>query len=165
MNRRFVALTVIIIIFSTLEYDIFEGKSFDYFILMCITLNAMVRPQNIVDLSFLTEAQVETLRIEVSRRKNEITMEQALRKRKISGISRGAYYRVLRQARNNIKASLFTLVVAVRMGIANAEDVQKLILSASSIPDELDSSKAEEVVTLVNALAERIVILDSNPNG
>ena len=116
------------------------------------------QPKNIDGLSFLTEAQIETLEIEVARRKNEITMEQALRTRKISGISRGTHYRVLRQAKDNIKASLFTLAVAVRLGIVNVEDVQKLILSASSIPSNLNASKAAEVVTLANVLAERIVM-------
>ena len=126
---------------------------------MCIISNGMkAQPKSILDLSFLTEAQVDTLKIEVARRKHAITMEQALRTRKTSGISRGTHYRVLQQARNNIKASLFTLAVAVRLGLVNVQDVQRLILSASSIPDELDPSKAAEVLTLVNALAERIVM-------
>jgi hypothetical protein len=114
--------------------------------------------KSIANLSFLTEAQVETLKIEVARRKHEITMEQALRIRKISGVSRGTHYRVLRQAKDNIKASLFTLAVAVHLGVVNVEDAQKLILSASAFPDELNPSKADEVVTLADALAERIVM-------
>jgi hypothetical protein len=118
--------------------------------------------QNIVDLSSLTEAQVETLRIEVSRRKNEINMEEALRtrktSRKTSRISRGTYYRVLQQARNNVKSSLFTLAVAVRLGVLNVEDVQRLIAKASSIPEEMDPEKAPQVLGLVNALAERVML-------
>jgi hypothetical protein len=116
------------------------------------------RPQSIVDLSSLTEAQFETLRIEVARRKHEINMEQALRTRNISRISRGTYYRVLQQARNNIKGSLFTLAVALRLWVVNMEDVQKLILSASSIPDELAPAKAAEVLSLADTLADRIVM-------
>jgi hypothetical protein len=114
--------------------------------------------KNIASLSFLTEAQVETLKIELARRKHEITMTQALAIRKISGISRGTHYRILRQAKDNIKGSLFTLAVAVHLGVVSAEDVQKLVLSASSIPDELDSDKAAEIMSLASALAERIVM-------
>lgn len=126
---------------------------------MCITPGALkAQPKSVVDLSLLTQAQVETLKIEIARRKHEISMAQALRTRNISGISRGTHYRVLRQARNNIKASLFTVAVAVHLGLVNVEEVQKLILSASSIPDELDPTKAAEVLTLANALAERIVM-------
>jgi len=117
-----------------------------------------VQPRSIVDLSSLTETQVETLRIELGRRKDAITMQQALRTRKISGISRGSHYRVLRQARNNIKASLFTVAVAVRLGTVNLADVQKLVQSASTIPDELEPAKAAEVLGLASALAERIVM-------
>jgi hypothetical protein len=126
---------------------------------MCITSSALKsQPKSVVDLSLLTQAQVQTLKIAIARRKHEINMEQALKTRNISGISRGTYYRVLRQARNNIKASLFTVAVAVHLGLVNVEDVERLILSASSIPDELDPTKAAEVLTLANALAERIVM-------
>ncbi len=118
-------------------------------------------PKSIIDLSSLTEIQVETLRIELARRKHEITMQEALKTRKISGISRGAHHRVLLQAKANVKAALFTLAVAVHLGVLNLEEAQKLILSASSIPDDLDSNKTTEILGLVNVLAERIVMSNS----
>jgi hypothetical protein len=84
-------------------------------------------------------------------------MEAALKKRKTSGISRGSHYRILRQAKNNIRQSLFTIALVVRLGLVREEDVRKFISSVLMVPDSLDSGKASDVLTLLNALAERIV--------
>lgn len=85
-------------------------------------------------------------------------MQQALRKRHISGIKRGSYYRVLGQARTNIKKSLFTVALAVRLGLVNVEDVQKLIVRVSSIPEDLDPAMTAEILAVLQPLAERIVM-------
>jgi len=115
-------------------------------------------PERVSDFSSLTVVQVETLKIHRARRKNEITMEEALKRRRVSGISRGSHYRVLRQAKNNIKSSLFTVAVAVQLGLIKAEDVQKFVSSVLMIPESLDPEKAPGVLALVSALAERIVM-------
>jgi hypothetical protein len=117
------------------------------------------------DLSSLTAAQVETLKVELAVRRNQITMEKALLTRKNIGITRGAHHRTLQQAKANIKEALFTLALAVHIGALNLEEAQKLILSASSIPDDLDPSKAAEVLGLLNALAERIVMPKSTQHA
>ncbi len=114
--------------------------------------------RSIADLSSLTRTQAETLRMEIARRNHAITMEKALKSRKISGISRGAYYRTVAQARENVKSSLFTVAFAIQQGLAKVEDVQKFIASTSIIPDDLNPEKAAEVLSVLNALAERIVM-------
>ena len=82
-----------------------------------------------------------------------------MKSRKISGISRGTYYRILAQAKKNVKKSLFTVATAAQLQLLKPEDVQKLISSVSLIPDDVDSDKLPEVLALVNAVAERIVML------
>jgi hypothetical protein len=57
----------------------------------------------------------------------EINMDIALKTRRKSGISRGTHYRILTQAKKNVKQSLFTVATAVQMGLSKAEYVQKLI--------------------------------------
>jgi hypothetical protein len=86
-------------------------------------------------------------------------MEEVLKSRKNSGISRGTHYRILGQARRNVRESLFTVAAAARLGVIKAEDVQKLLSAVSKIPDDLDPQKIVEVMSLVNAAAERIVML------
>jgi hypothetical protein len=116
-------------------------------------------PQSISDLSSLTRVQVETLKIHLAVVKGEITMDAALKARKNSGISRGTHYRIIHQAKSNIMESLLTVATATQLGILKQEDVQKLIATVSTVPVDLDPSKASEVVSLVRVLAERVVML------
>lgn len=115
-------------------------------------------PEAVADLSSLTRVQVQTLKMHLAVNKHEINIEDALKSRKISGISRGTHYRILAQAKRNVKRSLFTVVTATQLGLIKAEDVQKLISSVSKIPVDLDPEKMPEVLALVNAVAERIVM-------
>jgi len=116
-------------------------------------------PETISDLSSLTRVQVETLKIRRSLLKAEINMGTALKMRKNPGISRGTYYRILAQARKNLTESLFTVAVGVQMGLLKADDVQKLVATVSMIPAEVDQEKLPQVMALVTALADRIVML------
>ena len=112
----------------------------------------------IANLSSLTTIQVETLKIHRAVMKAEIKMDIALKMRRNSGISRGTHYRILAQAKKNIRESLFTVATAVQMGLLKSEDVQKLISSVSMIPADVDPEKLPEVIALVKVLADRIVM-------
>jgi hypothetical protein len=116
-------------------------------------------PEAVSDLSSLTRVQIQTLKIHLAVNKHEINLEEALKSRKIAGISRGTYYRILGQAKKNVKRSLFTIATSVQLGLVKAEDVQKLISSVSMIPIDVDPEKMSEVLALVDAVAERIVML------
>jgi hypothetical protein len=116
-------------------------------------------PETIADLSSLTRIQVETLKLQRSVAKSEIKMQNALTIRKNSAISRGTHYRILAQAKRNIKKSLFTVATAVQMGLLKPEDVQKLIATVSMIPADVDPDKLPEVMAIIGALADRIVML------
>jgi hypothetical protein len=113
----------------------------------------------VADLSSFTKVQVDTLKIHLAVRKGEINMDDALKMRKSSGISRGTHYRILAQAKKNLKESLLTVAVAAQMGFIKPEDVQKLIATVSMIPEQVDSEKLPEVLALVKAVADRIVML------
>jgi predicted DNA-binding protein (UPF0251 family) len=116
------------------------------------------KPQTVVDLSSLTRVQVETLQLHIAIRESQINMQEALKKRKNVAISRGTHYRILDQARKNIRESLFTVAVAVQIGLLKQEDVQKLISSVSAIPADLEAQKLAEIIPLVKVLANRIVM-------
>jgi Glu-tRNA(Gln) amidotransferase subunit E-like FAD-binding protein len=116
-------------------------------------------PDAVANLSSLTRVQVETLKMRMLVSRNEINMQQALKSRKHGGISRGTYYRILAQAKKNIRKSLFTVATAAQLGLLKPEDVQKLISSVSMIPGDVDPEKLPEILALLNAMAERIVML------
>lgn len=110
------------------------------------------------ELSSLTNVQLETLKIHLSMEKGEINLRSALRMRKDSGISRGTHYRILAQARKNVRESLFTVATAVQLGLINPEDVRKLVSTVSLVPSDINEEKVGEVVTLLTALVDRIVM-------
>ena len=113
----------------------------------------------IVDLSSFTRVQIETLKTCLAVRGHEINMQQALKSRKNNGISRGTYYRILAQAKRNVQRSLFTVAIAVQLGMLNPEDVQKLISAVSMIPSSVNPEKMPEILALVKTVADRIVML------
>jgi hypothetical protein len=115
-------------------------------------------PEAMIDFSSLTRIQVETLQLHLAMRKSEINMQDALKTRKNMGISRGTHYRILTQAKKNIRESVFTVAIAVQMGLIKPEDVQKLVSSVSMIPSDLDSERLSEVLALVGVLVSRIVM-------
>jgi Glu-tRNA(Gln) amidotransferase subunit E-like FAD-binding protein len=126
----------------------------------CITESALnSSPETIADLSSLTRIQVETLKTHLAVNNNEINMKDALKSRKTSGISRGTHYRILAQAKKNVKRSLFTVATASQLGLLKPEDVQKLISTVTMIPGGVDPDKLPEILALVNAVADRIVML------
>jgi hypothetical protein len=121
-------------------------------------LSLLTLSEMMVDLSSLTRVQVETMKIHLAVRKSEISMREALGKRKKSKISRGTHYRILAQAKKNIRESLFTIAIAVQVGLLKPEDIQRLIASVVVIPVDLEPARLPEVLSLVRALAERIVM-------
>lgn len=112
----------------------------------------------ITDLSSLTRIQVETLQLDIEVHKSTVNIRNALKIRKNSGISRGTYYRILAQGRKNIRESLFTLVIAVQMGLLKQDDIQRLISSISMIPEDIDRENLTDVLALVGALADHVVM-------
>jgi hypothetical protein len=116
-------------------------------------------PETLSDLSSLTRIQVQTLKTHRAVQNAQINMLDALKTRKNSGISRGTHYRILGQARKNVKESLFTVAVAVQLGFLRVDDVQKLLATVSMIPVEVDPEKLPEIMELVRVLADRIVMI------
>lgn len=108
--------------------------------------------------SSLTAVQVDTLKIHESVRKGEINLDYGLKVRKHEGISRGTHYRILAQAKKNMRESLFTLVTGVQLGLVKPEDVERLLSVVSRVPSSLEEAKVSEIVMLVRILIERIVM-------
>lgn len=111
------------------------------------------------DQSALTRTQLETVKIHLALRKSAISLDEALKIRKIGGISRGTHYRILNQARKNVRESVFTVAAMVQMGIARPEDLQRLLALMSTMPPEVAEDRLQEFTAIVGALVDRIVML------
>lgn len=78
---------------------------------------------------------------------------------KISGVSPGAYYRVLSQAKNNIDQALYTVLFCTRIGVIQMEELRRLLDLISKAPPDVANADATQVMSLVDALVKRIVML------
>lgn len=108
--------------------------------------------------SSLTKTQIERLRVYISL---EIGLDSSVGGEPghvISGVSQGAYYRVLDQAKNNVEQALYTLLLCSRLGIIRADELTRLLNLVSKLPSE-SSENTQEVISLVEALVKKIVML------
>jgi len=69
----------------------------------------------------------------------------------------GSYYRTVRQARTNIRRSLVTVVIGLRLGLVRTEDVRRLFELVGGGARELSEEEAERFLQLLDALLKRMV--------
>jgi len=105
----------------------------------------------------LTSTQITTMMLRKQVERGDITPHEAVVSRGNS--SPGSYYRVLDQARSNVTQSIYTIVLASRLGVTSLEDFQRLLLLISKIPSQAGSGELEDVTSLVDALVKRLVML------
>ena len=106
----------------------------------------------------LTKTQVDRLVMQISREREVVPEEGLERKYVISGVSEGAYYRVVSQAKKNVEESLYTMLLCSRMGILRSEDLVRLLNLIEKIPSGA-SENTDEVISLIDALTKKIVML------
>ena len=109
--------------------------------------------------SSLTSVQVERLKLEVSLESSGVLEAEGENRASISGVTPGAYYRVLSQARNNINQSLYTLLFCTRLGIVKMDNIRRLLDLIAKVPPDVADVEANEVISLVDALVRKIVML------
>ena len=109
--------------------------------------------------SGLSSAQMETIELQKKVQKNEISASKAASMRTPKGVTPGAYYRVLTQAKSNVEEAIYTLLLADRLGLLQIEDFRRLLELISKTPRSLDEAEASELMSLIDALVRRIVML------
>ncbi len=109
--------------------------------------------------SSLTKKQIDRLLLQISLQKGGPEGIEGETGSRISGVSAGAYYRVLSQARSNIDQSLYTVLLCSRIGVLQMDDLRRLLDLISKAPSEVAEGDAEQLKSLVDALVNRIVML------
>jgi len=110
--------------------------------------------------SSLTQTQIQRLMVQVSSQNpGKIGDESEESAAEISGVTQGAYYRVLSQAENNINQALYTLLLCSRLGVLKMDDLKRLLELVGKVPAEIPDSEVGQVTTLVEALVRKIVML------
>jgi hypothetical protein len=119
----------------------------------------------LVDRSSITHRQLESLSAYLRVASGEIKLREAAalvsqgRTRGKPGrpLTIGSYYRTVDQARTNVKKSLVTLVISLRLGLIRVEDMRRLFELVGGGTRELSSEEAERFLSLLNVLLERMV--------
>lgn len=105
---------------------------------------------SLLKLSYLTEAQLEALLIELGSANlgRKLTFEE---KAEIRGVSKGAHARTLRQAIENVKRSIYTVFLLEYLGILG-EEALSVILEAASL---LKRGRVDESMKLISDMTPR----------
>lgn len=112
--------------------------------------------------STLTRVQIETLELQKRVLAGEIKLSQAaaqrIQKQTKGPVTVGAYYRVLKQARGNIRASILTVLAAMQLGYVKYDDLARLLELVGRSSAELRGEEADRLVGVLNALLDRLVM-------
>jgi len=112
--------------------------------------------------STLTRVQIETLELQKRVLAGEIKPGQAAAQR-VGKKSKGpftasSYHRVLDQARNNIRASILTVLVAMQLGYVKYDDLARLLQVVGTGSAEVAGEDADRLIAVLNALLDRLVM-------
>jgi hypothetical protein len=109
--------------------------------------------------SSLTKRQIERLLLQISLKSGGTNVVEAESGSVISGVSAGAYYRVLSQAKSNIDQALYTMLLCCRIGVIDMNDLRRLLDLISKVPAEVAEGDVDQLKSLIDALVKRIVML------
>lgn len=108
--------------------------------------------------SSLTETQLESLVSYQRVKAGEISLKEAAGARSRGPVSIGAYYRVVKQAKENVRSSILTLVTALWLGYVRVEDVRRLFELVGRGSVELSDEETDQFVGVLNALVDRMLV-------
>jgi hypothetical protein len=122
--------------------------------------------ERLVDQSSITRRQLETLTSYMRVSTGEIKLKDAAslasqgrtRGKQERPLTIGSYYRSVRQARKNVKASLLTVVLALWLGVIRIEDVRRLFELVGGGTRELSDEEVQRFSELLDALLQRIIV-------
>lgn len=109
--------------------------------------------------SSLTPTQVNTATLWRKALDGHSSAKEAARQREGGPVTLGSYHRSLNQARMNSRTSVFTILLGVRLGWIKPDALIRLVELVAKVPSALDDETSNEVISLLDALSTRIVML------
>ena len=119
-----------------------------------------------VDESAMTARQLEALQGYIRVSMGEMRYREAAsvmsqgRKMKEQGksLTIGSYFRTVQQARENIRKSVVTLLIALWLGVVKPEDVRRLLDVAGATAVDLPDEERDRFAEVLHALLQKIVM-------
>lgn len=87
-----------------------------------------------------------------------MTLREAAALRQDKEVTLGSYYRTVQQARQKIRASVLTLIIAQWLGVVNVDNLRRLLDLAGKGVSGLGEEEKERVADVLNALLDKIVL-------
>jgi hypothetical protein len=119
----------------------------------------MAIPESLLMQSELTPTQIEAISSYMAVRAGHMKWKEAaatLRRKRRQGpdrpVSLGSYYRTVQQAKDNVKKSAVTLLIAVWSGLVRVEDMRRLFEMSSRSPSDLSEEDRDRLGTVIQAL-------------
>jgi len=109
--------------------------------------------------SSLTLTQVETVQLSKRVKRGEITVRQAGQMKTKHTAQPGSYYRVLDQARGNLRRTVYTLLVASRLHLIGTEDLVRLLKMVQEAPEDMADDNFERFTAVVNEVVRRLIVI------
>ena len=116
-------------------------------------------PESMIKQSELTPIQIEAIVSYIGIKSGQIHWKEAAmkqsRKRKTSTekpVSLGSYYRTVQQAKDNVKKSATTLLIALWLGLIRVEDMRRLFELAGRGLSDLSDEDKDRLGTVLEAL-------------
>ena len=108
--------------------------------------------------SDLSEKQLESLLSYLKVVSGELRYKDAAAQRSTKPVTIGSYYRTVQQARNNVRRSIVTLAIAIRIGLVKFEDARRLLDLVVQGAGELDEPRSDQFREVIRVLLDRVVM-------
>ena len=105
----------------------------------------------------MTATQIETLQLYRRVLHGEITSKEAAGMRTPRPVRLGTYHRVLDQALGNLHSAIWTVLVGLSLGLVRAEELKRLVDLLPPANVELDESRQQELLAVIEAIVRSIV--------
>lgn len=115
-------------------------------------------PEALVDESNLTPRQLEALQSYLRVAIGEIRYREAAASGPSKSVTIGSYYRTVQQARDNIRSSIVTVLIALWLGLVKPDDVRRLLDTVGGNVMELSDEDKDRFITVLRALLDKIVM-------
>lgn len=117
--------------------------------------------KRVSDSSSLTEAQMESLLLYRHVMSGDLSLAKAAKLRMKEGAPKptkvGAYYRTVKQGKDNLKAAIMTVTAGIWLGYLKPEDLRQLFELAAKTPHPFEQEPPEHFWQVLQVLVEKMV--------
>lgn len=111
---------------------------------------------NMLKQSHFTNVQIDSLLLAFQYKIKGCSLSDIVKMRDSGPVSKGSYLRTLKQAKNNFRRSLYTLLLAVYLGILDTNTVEDFIELSNKLNSLKDMWVPEEVVSDIERIVDEI---------